>query len=34
MVDEGVELGFVCVIPVLNPFWEDTYMTPNGNRYL
>ena len=31
MVEEGVELGFVFVIPVLNPCWEDTYMTPNGN---
>ena len=32
MVEEGVELGFVFVIPVLNPCWEDMYMTPNGNR--
>ena len=31
MVEEGVELGFVFGIPVLNPCWEDTYMTPNGN---
>ena len=31
MVEEDVELGFVFVIPVLNPCWEDTYMTPNGN---
>ena len=31
MVEEGVELGFIFVIPVLNPCWEDTYMTPNGN---
>ena len=31
MVEEGVELGFVFVIPVLNPCWEDTYMTPNDN---
>ena len=27
MVEEGVELVFVFVIPVLNPCWEDTYMT-------
>ena len=27
MVEEGVELGFIFVIPVLNPCWEDTYMT-------
>ena len=30
---EGVELGFVFVIPVLNPCWEDTYMTPNGSPF-
>ena len=34
MVEEGVELGFVFVIAILNPCWEDTYMTPNGNRCL
>ena len=31
MVEEGVKLGFVFVIPVLNPCWEGTCMTPNGN---
>ena len=30
MVEEGVELGFVFVIPVLNPCWYDTYMTPKA----
>ena len=24
----------VFLIPVLNPCWEDTYMTPNSNRCL
>ncbi len=27
MVKEDVELGFVFVIPVLNPCWEDMYTT-------
>ena len=34
MVKEGVKLGIVFLIPVLDPRWEDTCMTPNGNGCL
>ena len=34
MVKEGVKLGIVSLIPVLDPRWEDMCMTPNGNGYL
>ena len=34
MVKEGVKLGIVFLIPVLDPRWEDTRMTPNGNGCL
>ena len=32
MVEEGVELGFVFVIPVLNPCWKDTCDDPQFRR--
>ena len=34
MVKEGVKLGIVFLIPVLDPRWEDTHMTPNDNGCL
>ena len=30
MVKEGVKLGIVFLIPVLDPCWEDTCMTPTA----
>ena len=31
MVKEGVKVGLFFLFPVLDPRWEDTCMTPNGN---